>query len=670
MPSLSLVLSTRPCYDRVMHALWLLCMGLFLAGLPELSHGQAQPLTSFSAAVRRYTPLQGRMTVILSAGHVSRRLPVVLQWPDVTSLMQAMMAANTTESLRLAPKDPLVATELPSGWFDGLTPWTREKLRVQARGGARNLHAAPASASDPLVAALTADGKHRGVLDASAASPLWLAHRALVFTGTGLHFVPQRASAEDVATLLAGGPRSKPGTRAKLWAIPTLGRLVNASVLWTTPGRRAVLRANTTGQDDGTLLAVRVVWAPEQDLTVLPQDLYTALLQGQSRFGVADEATLLVDVQPLHDAGQGTNRPSPLGDARLVMRHLDLVNDVTWQPMPTATSKRDAVVPTLVLGRRWMRAGVRGWAYDASTATYTVALASIPSNEGPPYALRIIVCIMGLILCWLYSYWVSELVLHLVPPLPGAPGPLMLAANPSTPWNRLRPVIHTVLALLLAVPTHVIAVYYAGQGPLLDTSLADAYQEFAVVLASTTAPLWVALVVVMVALVAVKRYRPWRQPSSAAVWWRHCLVASLHAMVVVRSLTACVVALAGASLLGATVLAILLAMGTVYQASLIILVQSSVTVAAPQGAWRHGLYYVWFFAGAAQLACGVVLMVYGQLDVVQPLLQIANATYSPSAVVAAGMLLFALVLLFAAFTLVRELRARVMTSIRAYKKQL
>jgi hypothetical protein len=603
-------------------------------------HAALRP--SLSVATRRYGPLGGRLTALLHAGHVSHVFLAVVQWPDLAVPPGHPLASGAT-TLWLKPRDVLVDAELPEAWYDGVSAWTRERLPVRARGRTVELHAA--EARTPLeqarVVPLTSDGHHRGVLDASRGSPLWLAHRALVFTGASLVLVPRTATAMDVPSLLAGSPG-----RVSTWTLPLSGAIVPVALVNQVTGTRVAWAAANE-----TTARVRLVWAPERDLSILPLALYQALSHaGADRWGVATRATVWLDADV--DAG-------PHGHGRLGMWALDLVTEATWDPAPDAP---------LVLGRRWMQRSVRGWAYettDNAAPVWHIALSPADDAEGPPQGALVLSTLMGLVLAWLYSYWISELVVHLVPPLDRAgtdatPLALVSGGPDASYWTRLRPLVHVALALVLGVAAHILALVYAGHGSIIDTSLADALHRFAIVLGATSLPLALVLLAVVVWLMARHRYQPWRSPTVAGTgaWWRHCLLATLHAVVVVRGLVACLLVSAGSSMLGLLVLGLLVAVGLVYQGLYTVMLLVAVTAGAPDAAWRHGLAALWFIATAVQLAALVLIILYAQWDVFEPLLAISNATYTPDAVTTAGVLALGVLALAAAFVLVREVRGR------------
>ena len=415
---------------------------------------------------------------------------------------------------------------------------------------------------------------------------------------------------------------------------------------------------------------MRIVWAPERDTVVLPPALFAPLAATQTPAGVAASGALYVT--------------DPGNPARVwtVLHTLDLVAEATWTLDSTATSSGSrgaAAAPlTIVLGRRWMRRSVQGWAYDAPTRQWTVAALG-DDDDGAPTGVRAVATLLGLVFAWLYSYWASELVVHLVPPpprasdlqtLPDEDADLLRDVPWAARWSRVRPAIHTVLVLALSVPAHVLALVYAGTGLLVDATLADALHTFAVALAGSTLPLGMLLLVAGVLLAARRSTRDaWLPAEEAATrpgaWWRQCLLSALHAALVARALVACLLVSAGNSMLGLLVLALLVAVGLVYQGLYLVLLTVALSLAQPRAAWQHAVGPVWFLAALAQTAALIVAMIYAEQQVLEPLLLISNSYYPPEAVTAAALLFLAVLALAAVFVLLREVRGRLVMATEA-----
>jgi hypothetical protein len=202
----------------------------------------------------------------------------------------------------------------------------------------------------------------------------------------------------------------------------------------------------------------------------------------------------------------------------------------------------------------------------------------------------------------------------------------------------------------LAVPAHILAVLYAGQGFVLDASLTAHLQRAAWTHLIENAVLALLLLVTLLLLVMRTHDHPWRLRFAFAL---------LHADVTVRALIACQLVFAGADVFSLGMLAAFSLVGLLYQGVYSTLVGIGTGLADVPSALTHGSRVAWLAVLVLHTAALVSSFVTVALHVWLPFMDLLNTTSSATAVQAMMLLVVSFTILAGALIVLRETLASV-----------
>jgi hypothetical protein len=409
-------------------AMWLpLLIALLLVGGARATPARDCTTTTQMAA-RRMTADDGVVSTTIYAGHHYKPLALNVRWQQHTA------SAATTGTFIVHPNHSLVGSDIPTGWFDGQSSMTLERLFFSTRAATRHWHVS----TGPTPALNTA------LLYLGADSPLWLSHDAVVFSGAHLHFMSRRPGADCSAIEALGALAADSSQHATLW-------------LDTPVKHRLTVFDGVTGNLIGTW-NVTLRSGPDVAQTLIPPDAADALLLGAKHELVLDDRVLIATG---HDLAVGWLVAADTPDfSHTVMQ---------------SAGHAPASEMHLTLSRRLLqRIGV-AWAVDANghmavrlvTSSFeeVVGAASASPIDAVPEGVYWVAAIVGLILVWLTAFWTSHLgsTLQLIYSARDAPEGAVVVTKLDIACG--------FLVLALSVIVHVLMLVYGGHDALYDSSL-------------------------------------------------------------------------------------------------------------------------------------------------------------------------------------------------------
>lgn len=560
-------------------------------------------------AARRALVHDGAVSVLLYAGHHHRQMQPRVQWSPPAGA--GGDGDGLDAALHLPPAHPILLRDATTGWYDGASALSLERLPVRARGLVSTLTVAVAPSGSPAAAS----GEPHLVL--APTSALWQTFGAAEFSGAALRLwprvLPSRSPSHDPHAEESAGD-------TLLFGAGLTHRVEIGGARWT----------------------VAVEWAPDAAQTLLPAALYAALRR-------APAGTALVLCAP-------TNRLVE------VVMAADIDDDRSVALWPAVDSGQN----TIRLGRYFMSARVVGWRVTAAGVVTAVVAAPLPDG------VSVAAAVLGLAAVALMTYVTSILgpTFTLQPAyalFDVQPGRCCGAATDEhehdmdgaaglrIPWARTVRIV-ALGALALGAVLHGLAVAYAGGGLVIDTALRGALAKLAVATASVAGAYALLLLMALVVdWVGSSRSRRLRSVH------RRVLGATLAAVSARSVVAALLVAAAGRSLFGLLVTtgaAVALVLFPTAYALLVAATQTVHALAAPDRAlWRRhhgGALALALLAVHAGALVTHMLTMYWWLLV--PLFDVCNSVYAPGASDSAAMLVLGSVALAVAFAVAHEAR--------------
>jgi hypothetical protein len=312
-----------------------------------------------SVSVRQVTDDRMMWTGMLHAGHRHQTLPARIVWSDWGMLLMLQQASPLpTSTLVLPAKDPLVEKDIPNDWFDGIMPWTQNRLVVTTRG-----YTFPWHASGHIYAS-------QALWNLRVGSTFWYHYKTVRFTGA------QMLLDNDTRTVTGSNPgRGGPFTIGTTF-IPTddAANAVTISLMVTQgAGVTWVNRTNIT-----------LIINPDYEWTTLPNDVYAHMLAAYQ---------------------DGNSRRNP---AVLSINGIPILG--SWELLEVATlhppSVPDATAP-LVLGRMLLQRAAREWTLNGSGHVGVLWDDVRVAESGGREAMEWVGVCFALLLCWSMVYWTN-----------------------------------------------------------------------------------------------------------------------------------------------------------------------------------------------------------------------------------------------------------------------
>jgi hypothetical protein len=277
------------------------------------------------------------------------------------------------------------------------------------------------------------------ILNLGAASPVWLQHDAVAFTGAQLHFYQRQL----------GRPRS--ALEVLRDALGHSRQSARHLTLWL--GSPVVHNLTVVDTVSGNLLG-----------------RWPVLIDANP-----DAAQTLVPATALATLGRGPDQVLLLDGRVVIGRDGDVAGNRLLGPMPETgqTLKRAPGQAQMLIGRRLLQQIGVAWAVDAE-GHMAASLVSTTTEDGGadavPAAVYWVAFFAGTALMWFTAYWTSTLALTLELKVASTP--------PSRGVLTRRDIGFGYAVFLLSLLTHVLMAVYAGHDPLIDASLEEPLAHF------------------------------------------------------------------------------------------------------------------------------------------------------------------------------------------------
>lgn len=540
-------------------------------------------------AARRYETDDGWVAALVYAGHVHHPLGLWVRWPTDGPPRTNGGAWNDSEVL-LAPADKLVAAIAPGTASPLDDPWLPLLARHERHMYRLGVLQPPAS----VLPSEAASGQARGLLNlAWPNSTLWARIATAAYTGSRLLLSPRASDTDEGRGVVAGT-------------------------------RRLVLPlAGATASVGGTRVSnVTLVWDPAAALTWVPPALMAEARRRSDR-GDAWELTVVL----------------PDGAGTLVLAD---AADLEPRDAPRLAAAAGAAEEEVRIGRRLAVARGLAVAFAAQRpASVAAGAAAAALPAGPPVAItytvwwatalpaavRDVAAVGGLVVLFMLGYAAAHLLPHLrlaaVPSLwqaapagTGAEGRRQLPVE----WRVLR---HAWILLVLGTALHVLALFFAGRGAVVDASLGAPLAALAVALGTGSLPL-----ALLLGVAAVRALRSGHLPAHGS--WPGAAFVGAHAVLLARSLAAALLVGGGVTMVGVVTLAVVwlgMVLFTNAYAALLLLVTVLARPRAPGRPWgRRLLGYAQVLVHLALVALDLAA---GALWLLAPALDATNRLYAP-----------------------------------------
>jgi hypothetical protein len=338
--------------------LWIMVM-MMTMGIMDFSapSGNFFAAAQESVSVRQLSGDQFWWTGMLHAGHRRQSLAVRIvysEWGMLLNLQQGSPLPTSTLVLPLT--DPLVEIDMPSDWFDGVMPWTQNRLVVTTRGYTFPWHASGHT------------NARQALWNLRIGSTFWYHYKTARFTGVQF-FLDNETRA--VTSSGGSGPFSVIGTTF----IPTGEEDSEAvtTTLLVTQGANTVWINRTN---------ITLIINPDYEWSTLPNDVYAHLLAAyQDDDGRRNPAMLSINGIP-------------------ILASWELLDVATLHP----PSVPDATAP-LILGRKLLQRAAREWTLNGSGHIGVLWDNVRVVEAGGREAMEWVGVGFAVLLCWSMVYW-------------------------------------------------------------------------------------------------------------------------------------------------------------------------------------------------------------------------------------------------------------------------